>query len=60
MLERCLASLTGSVVTVVDDGSADSSAVKMVVRRFGRQLISLRVNKGPAGARNVGFRAALA
>lgn len=57
MLERCLASLTGHVVTVVDDGSADSSAVKMVARRFGRQLISLPMNKGPAGARNAGFQA---
>lgn len=56
LLERCLASLSGSDVTVVDDGSVDGTAIAGVVRRSGFRLISLPVNIGPAGARNAGFR----
>lgn len=56
-LKRCLDSLAGRDVTVVDDGSIDCTAIANVVHRSGFNLISLPVNVGPAGARNAGFAA---
>ncbi len=43
---------------VVDDGSTDDSA--QVARRFGARVLSTGGRKGPASARNLGARAALA
>ena len=45
-------------VLVVDDGSADPTAVAAVVRRFGAGLLVHPDNRGPAAARNTGLRRA--
>ncbi len=57
-LERCLTALGRDVpVLVVDDGSRDPGPVAQVCRRAGAELLALRVNRGPAGARNAGLAA---
>jgi mycofactocin system glycosyltransferase len=56
-LDRCLASLRGLRVLVVDDASRDVARVEAVVRRHGAQLVALSENRGPAGARNIGLAA---
>lgn len=57
-LDRLLGGLDGVQTIVVDDASDDPHSVADVVSRHGANLISLPVNLGPAGARNVGLRAA--
>ncbi|MEU5880544.1 mycofactocin biosynthesis glycosyltransferase MftF [Spirillospora sp. NPDC047279] len=42
-------------VLVVDDGSADASAIAGVARRHGASLVRRPVNGGPAAARNTGL-----
>jgi mycofactocin system glycosyltransferase len=54
-LDRCLASLTGHPVVVVDDGSVDPTAVAAVVARHGATLVRRDRNGGPAAARNTGL-----
>ncbi len=57
-LDRTLASLNGSHnVTVVDDGSIDSAAVKSIVASHDARLIVHASNRGPAAARNTGSAA---
>ncbi len=52
-LDRCLAAVPSSHrVIVVDDGSADASAVTTIAARYGATLIRREVNSGPAAARN--------
>jgi mycofactocin system glycosyltransferase len=56
-LERLLASIpSGLRVLVVDDCSADATAIAAVARAHGADLESLPTNLGPAGARNAGLR----
>ena len=73
-LERCLTALAWQYaprleVVVVDDGSVDADAVRVVVARTieasecaGRQALAARIvdgdGRGPAAARNLGARAA--
>jgi len=54
-LDRCLTALAPLDVVVVDDGSADPTAVEEVSRRHGATWIPLTVNGGPAAARNAGL-----
>jgi len=54
-LDRCLSSLAGLAVIVVDDASEDPEAVAAVVRSHGAELVPLDRNRGPAGARNAGL-----
>lgn len=54
-LDRALAALHPLPTLVVDDGSTDPEAVAEVVGRHGARLVPLRVNVGPAGARNAGL-----
>ena len=57
-LDRCLTALgTAAPVLVVDDGSRDPAGVAEVCRRHGAQVLALRRNRGPAGARNAGLAA---
>lgn len=57
-LDRLLVGLAGSRVIVVDDASHEPGRVAAAVARHGAELIALPINLGPAGARNVGLRAA--
>ena len=54
-LDRCLASLNGIACLVVDDASHDPDAVAAVARRHGARVLQLKVNGGPAAARNAGL-----
>lgn len=55
-LDRLLSGLRPALhCIVVDDASADPTAVAAVVARHGAQLVALHVNQGPAGARNAGL-----
>jgi mycofactocin system glycosyltransferase len=54
-LSRCLASLRGFDVVVVDDGSRDAAAVAAVVARHRARLVCHSENRGPAAARNTGI-----
>ena len=57
-LEACLASLSPeSPPLVVDDGSADPSAVAELCSAHGARLLRRHVNGGPAAARNDGLEA---
>jgi mycofactocin system glycosyltransferase len=56
-LDRCLATLAGTRVLVVDDGSRQPAAVAAVAARHRAELIVRRVNGGPAAARNTGLAA---
>ncbi|GAB3355660.1 mycofactocin biosynthesis glycosyltransferase MftF [Modestobacter lapidis] len=47
----------GCPVVVVDDGSADPTAVAAVVAEFGAGLVRHEEARGPAAARNAGLRA---
>lgn len=58
-LDATLASLGSAAVTVVDDGSADPSALAAVVTRHGASLAVHPVNRGPAAARNTGIAATI-
>ena len=56
-LDRCLAAAgTGYPVLVVDDGSADPSAVAAVCAARGARLVRRNVNGGPGAARNTALR----
>lgn len=63
-LARLLAALRAEPATaqcpvvVVDDGSAEPSAVAAVGARYGCELVRSAVSRGPAAARNAGLRAA--
>jgi mycofactocin system glycosyltransferase len=65
-LATCLAALAGGApplarcrpVIVVDDGSPDGDAIAGVAGRFGARYIRHPGNRGPAAARNTGWRAA--
>ena len=57
-LDRTLASLAGpGDVIVVDDGSADPSALLSVAASHGASVAVHAVNRGPAAARNTGIAA---
>ncbi|GAA3204852.1 mycofactocin biosynthesis glycosyltransferase MftF [Actinocorallia longicatena] len=57
-LRRCLASLGGLPVIVVDDASPDPGPVRAAAEAHGARLVRHRVNRGPAAARNTGLRLA--
>ena len=58
-LDRLLATLPTHVpVVVVDDGSTDEAATARVARQHWATVIRHEVSRGPAAARNTGFRAA--
>src|SRR3546814_7335485 len=54
-LDRALAALDHLSCLVVDDGSADPSAVAAVATARGADVMHLPINLGPAGARNAGL-----
>lgn len=54
-LSRCLGSLAGLGVIVVDDASLDPRAVAEVAAQHSARLVRLETNLGPAGARNAGL-----
>ncbi len=55
-LDRCLTALGGSYpVVVVDDGSADPSAIAAVAAAHGATLIRRPASGGPGAARNTGL-----
>ena len=54
-LDRALTALAPLGCVVVDDASADPGAVEQVAARHGADLVALRTNVGPAGARNAGL-----
>ncbi|MFF0224129.1 mycofactocin biosynthesis glycosyltransferase MftF [Streptomyces sp. NPDC004629] len=54
-LDRCLASLRGLPVIVVDDGSPDPAPVRAAAEAHGAHLVRHAVNRGPAAARNTGL-----
>ncbi|MGW1787003.1 mycofactocin biosynthesis glycosyltransferase MftF [Streptomyces sp. NPDC002143] len=54
-LSRCLASLRGLPVLVVDDGSPDPGPVRAAAEAHGARLVRHEVNRGPAAARNTGL-----
>lgn len=56
LLARCLASLPGLDVVVVDDASP-TSEIARVARAHGARLLQHRDNRGPAAARNTGLAA---
>ena len=56
-LEACLRSLDGTPVVVVDDGSADSAAVRAICERRGARLVRRARSDGPGAARNAGLAA---
>lgn len=57
-LDRCLASIgAGPRVVVVDDASADGTAIARVAAGHGAELIVRPVNGGPGAARNSGLAA---
>jgi len=53
-LARCLETLDGVQVTVVDDGSADAAAVRDLADKHRATVVRLERNNGPAAARNRG------
>lgn len=53
-LTRCLQSLSGLDVIVVDDATPEPSPVRDVARAAGARYLRLPVNQGPAAARNAG------
>ncbi len=56
MLDRCLAAAAGRYpVVVVDDGSADASAVAAVAARHGASVLRRESSGSPAAARNAGL-----
>lgn len=55
LLERCLRSIGPIPTVVVDDGSADASAIARVARRHGARVVRHDRNQGPAAARNTGL-----
>lgn len=56
---RLLAALPAHLpVVVVDDGSRDPQAVAEVAARYGARVVRHESNRGPAAARNTGWRAA--
>ena len=55
-LERCLRSLGGIDVVVVDDGSAQPERARAICRRHGATLIHRARRGGPAVARNAALR----
>ncbi|MFC3997352.1 mycofactocin biosynthesis glycosyltransferase MftF [Nocardiopsis sediminis] len=56
-LDRLLTAIgTGGQVIVVDDASHRPEAVAATAARHGATLVPLRVNAGPAAARNAGLR----
>lgn len=57
-LERCLASVAGVPVIVVDDGSPDPGPLRRVAAAHGARLVRHARNRGPAAARNTGLRLA--
>jgi mycofactocin system glycosyltransferase len=59
-LDGCLESLRGLHVIVVDDGSVDRDAVRMIANRHGATFERHGENRGPAAARNTGARVARA
>jgi mycofactocin system glycosyltransferase len=54
-LDRALSGLEGLTCVVVDDASFRPERVAEVARAHGAQLLALRDNVGPAGARNRGL-----
>ena len=54
-LARCLDSLGGLPVVVVDDGSENSAEIATLCAQHGARLIRHYVNQGPAAARNTGL-----
>jgi len=56
-LERCLATLEGLRVLVVDDGSTEPDAVADVCRSHGAEVLRRARSGGPAAARNDAARA---
>ncbi|KUN80788.1 mycofactocin biosynthesis glycosyltransferase MftF [Streptomyces griseoruber] len=54
-LHRCLASLRGLPVVVVDDGSPDPGPVRAAASAHGARVLRHEVNRGPAAARNTGL-----
>lgn len=56
-LERCMQSLAGLRVIVVDDGTPDDEIVRSVAERYGARCLRLTKNSGPAAARNAGIEA---
>lgn len=56
-LARCLASLEGAEVVVVDDGSLDGAAVRRVSAPFGARVLRRATSEGPGAARNHGMAA---
>ena len=57
-LERCLASLAGTPVIVVDDASPDPAPIRAAAEAHGARLVRQPRNRGPAAARNAGLRLA--
>lgn len=57
-LRRCLESLAGLDVVVVDDASPDPLPIATAARNAGARLVRLPENRGPAAARNRGLQAA--
>lgn len=56
-LDRLLASIgPDTPVIVVDDASTHRAPVEAAAARHGARFVPLRVNVGPAGARNAGLR----
>lgn len=65
ILEDCLQTLgkqtwRGFRIWVVDNGSADGSAERVIVRHPGVKIVRLEKNKGWSGGNNAGIRLALA
>lgn len=54
-LDRCLRSLAGLRVLVVDDASIDHAEVAAAAERHGAEVLTMPVNRGPAVARNEGL-----
>jgi mycofactocin system glycosyltransferase len=57
-LSRCLRSLAGLDVIVVDDGTPEPSPVRAVADAAGARYLRLPANRGPAAARNAGLAVA--
>ncbi|WP_295693323.1 mycofactocin biosynthesis glycosyltransferase MftF [Lapillicoccus sp.] len=58
-LDRLLGALPPQVrVVVVDDGSTDEESTARIACRHGATVVRHEVSRGPAAARNTGFRAA--
>jgi hypothetical protein len=55
-LRRCLESLSGHQVLVVDDGSPAAGEVEATASATGVRLVRHNENRGPAAARNTGLR----